>query len=336
MAARLRPYLAWPFRGSARLRLAVLLAVLVAFILAVLLAIKLTQPTSIAPGYPRVDGSTSTHPLQVLVACRRLGVSCSWQDPTDPGALRQIQPVTSTRESSGAGQQVLSLQHTGTHQSYVRLIANETDLILVARPPSEDELQAAQRAGVTLDVRPVALDAFIFLANVENPIESLDVELVRNVYQGKLTDWAQLGGAEGTIKALRRDRNSGSQELMESLVMRGAVTIEEPAVVEVVETMHGLIDRVARDGRALGYIVYYYAVNMLIDENVKIVGVGGVRPTSETIGEGTYPLVAEVYVVLRADTPGDSPTVTLRDWMLSAEGQTVVAESGYIPLPKTR
>ena len=71
---------------------------------------------------------------------------------------------------------------------------------------------------------------------------------------------------------------------------------------------------------------------MLPDENVKLLGVNGVLPTSETIASGTYPLVTGVYAVLRADLPPDSSAVLLRDWLFSEAGQAVVKESGYVPI----
>ena len=62
------------------------------------------------------------------------------------------------------------VQVHGTSEAYINLINNRADLVLVARSPSEDELILAVRLGVQLDVRPVALDAFVFLLNGENPV----------------------------------------------------------------------------------------------------------------------------------------------------------------------
>ena len=71
---------------------------------------------------------------------------------------------------------------------------------------------------------------------------------------------------------------------------------------------------------------------MLPDENVKLLGIDGVIPTSEAIANGAYSLVTEVYSVIRADMPSDSSAVMLRDWLLSEGGQDVVEESGYVPI----
>ena len=289
------------------------------------------QPLS-AANYPRVDGSTSTQPLQILAACKRLGVPYAWQeDITSQGKERRVQPLPSAVKMP-------PLQHTGTNQAYMALIQDKTDLILVARQPSEDEAKAAQQAGVKLDIRPVALDAFVFLLNSSNPLQNLSTEQIRGIYTGKETSWTKLGvkaPIEGSSKidAYRRPRNSGSQELMESLVMRGMKMIDVPDMLQ--QGMEGMMNAVNQNPRGIGYIVYYYASTMLSYGNIKLIGVDGVMPSAATIANRTFPLVAEVYVVTRADIPTSHPAAIMRDWLLSSEGQAVVAESSYVPLAKT-
>lgn len=299
----------------------------------------------IASDYPRVDGSTSTQPLQMLFACKRLGLACTWGDPA-PGTIeRQVRADTGGVLSVltlGPARRLQSLQHTGTNQSYMRLISGDTDLILVARLPSEDEAKAAQQAGVTLDAKPVALDAFVFLLHRLNTDSNLTLEQVRGIYGGKLTNWKQVGGTipstqdddSGEIHAYRRDRNSGSQELMESLVMKGEPMAGLPSMPDtrVVKSMDGMIRTVNWDPNAIGFIVYYYASYMIQAENVRLASIEGVYPSAGSIANRTYPLVSDVYAVTRADTPATHPAIELRDWMLTPEGQAIVAASGYVPL----
>jgi phosphate transport system substrate-binding protein len=71
---------------------------------------------------------------------------------------------------------------------------------------------------------------------------------------------------------------------------------------------------------------------MLPTEGVKLIGVDGVPPTSENIADRSYPLTTEVYAVIREGLRDDHSAVLLRDWLLGAEGQAVVEESGYVPI----
>jgi phosphate transport system substrate-binding protein len=292
----------------------------------------------IAADYPRVDGSTSTLPLQRLVACKILGASCVWVEGIF-GPERWIAQILAAGEPISPELDVLNtLHHTGTHESYLNLIGGAVDLILVAREPSDDELSLAETEGVALDARPVALDAFVFLVHADNPIPTLSLDAIRGIYTGALTRWSELGIDEplgddpgNAIHAYLRNPNSGSQELMEALVMQGRAMIEAPDMI--LESMIGPINAISTDVAGIGYSVYYYATAINPDESVRLLAIEDVPPESGTIAERRYPLTAEVYAVLRADTPADSTAALLRDWLLGAEGQRTVAQSGYVPLP---
>lgn len=301
--------------------------------------------SEIARDYPRVDGSTSTLPLQRVIACYILGVPCAWGEWEFFGTERSIAPDPEADVPPDLAERIYNMWHNGTHGSYVNLIENNTDLILVARSPSQDELDAARDRGVTLDARPVALDAFVFLLHVDNLVDNLDLGAVRGIYIGEITAWADVGGAVQQsaaggreIHPYQRNPNSGSQELMEKLVMQGAPMVEAPDMI--LETMMGPVNVIGGgpfeedtgDPLGIGYSVYYYAVFIFPHERVKLIGIDGVMPTSENIASRAYPLTAEVYVVVREGMPRDSTAVMLRDWLFTEEGQATIAESGYVPI----
>ena len=96
-----------------------------------------------------------------------------------------------------------------------------------------------------LEIHAVALDAFVILANTENPVESLQQQDVRAIYTGEITRWNQVGGQAQEINPYQRNRNSGSQELMEKLIMRGEAMIDAPDMS--LEGMMGPINALASD-----------------------------------------------------------------------------------------
>jgi phosphate transport system substrate-binding protein len=304
-----------------------------------------TLRTALAAQYPRVDGSTSAHPLQRTIACDLLGAPCVWSAKPTDNVERTFIPDAAANIPEQMAKAILGVKHTGTHTAYLNLIEGKTDVILVARAPSADELQAAKAQNIQLDVRPAALDAFVFLVNIQNSVDNLSLETLRDIYAGKITMWTKLGVhvnfmsmTPPMIHAYQRERNSGSQELMEQLVMQGTPMIDAPNMI--VTTMLGPFNAIGGhpvsgggDPLGLGYSVYYYAAVMFAYDKVKMIGVNGVKPTSETIAARTYPLAAEVYVVMRSGMPQDGPASMYRDWLLTRDGQCVVAQSGYVPLP---
>ena len=63
------------------------------------------------------------------------------------------------------------------------------------------------------------------------------------------------------------------------------------------------------------------------------IAMDGVEATYDTIRRRKYPLTTEVFVVTRKGLVPTEPAARLHDWLLSPEGQSVVRESGYVPLP---
>jgi phosphate transport system substrate-binding protein len=290
---------------------------------------------ALAADYPRVDCSTSALPLQRLIACEVLGVACIWV--AQWGGESGIWPSDADMLPDGDGDQIARIRASGTHDAYMNLIAGNADLILVARAPSQDEFDAADAAGVRLDMQPVARDAFVFVVNSENPRGDFTLDEIRAVYAGQITSWGALGvetplsdDPANPIRPYIRDRDSGSQELMNALVMRGMPMIDAPNLV--MRTMIGLTSSVEWDRAGIGYSVYYYTVFIAPADDIKLAAIDGTLPTTFTIADGSYPLVTDVYAVIRADAAADSPAARLRDWLLTGTGQAVVAESGYVPV----
>ena len=303
------------------------------------------EPNSITQNYPRVDSSTSARPLNDLIVCHFYKLSCQWEWHLESKSERYVQFLGYSQMDKDyfiVHETLLPLVvDTGTHNAYMNLINREKDFILVARLPSTDELMEAKAMGITLDARPVALDAFVILAHADNPVDAITLSQIRGIYSGQITNWNQIGGLDLPIHAYQREENSGSQELLKALIMGDIPTINAPEMIAYTmggpfNAIQGLDDPTfggPGDPNGIAYSVYYYTWFIMGPlQDVKILAVEGVRPTSKTIANQTYPLLAPVYVVIRDGEPADSTSVLLRDWLLTPEGQRVVEESGYIPI----
>jgi phosphate transport system substrate-binding protein len=279
------------------------------------------MPVLTGDDYPRIDGSTSTAPLGATIACSLLDVPCIWVDFID-GNNYMMPDLTNYQG------EFPEINHSGTHSAYLNLINREVDLILVARLPSADELDLAVLSGITLVTQPVALDAFVFILNENNLVEGLTLEEVQRIYTGELTNWEQVGGDDGEIHPYQRDEQSGSQQLMEELVMKDLPMIDAPLMVLM--KMIAPFYAISEDPLGIGYSVYYYEENMAPNEMVKSIAVDGIKPDRESIQARQYPFTTEVYAVVRADSPPSSTAIHLRDWLSTPAGQDLIEQSGYI------
>lgn len=318
--------------------------------------------------YPRTDGSTSTLPLERVLACRVFGAPFVWGGPEE--LRRAFAPVREPPSLGGmpfdSGVRVavplaerfaraavvadvwdpdherlaaiingLLVRHRGTHEAWVRLIEGEADLVFVARLPNDRERALAEQQGVDVESVPIAKDAFVFLASRLNPVSSLTLPQIRGIYRGEITNWREVGGADEGIRPYGREANSGSQALFHRLVLPAS---ELPARRRdlIQDSMIGPFSALETDTTGIAYTVWYYAWVMAVVPEVKVLALDGVDPTPATIADGRYPLVTTVYAAVRADAPEQAPARRLLAWFSTPSGQEAVAASGYVPTRAAR
>ena len=256
--------------------------------------------------YPHVDGSTSMLPLSRALMMASTGVS--------------------------AQEAELRISHSKTTLSFYALVSGEADLLLVARP-AQEAFDYAEDMGVELEMRPIGVDALVFLTSDKNPVDSLTQQQAVGIYTGAIANWKEVGGADAEIVAYQRNETSGSQVMMENVVMDGRLMTDAPVEYRPSE-MGALVDEVAsyrNSADAIGYSVYYYVTEMYMREGVKLLAIDGVAPSNETIASGEYPYTQYNYAVIRKDEREDSPARQLFDFLTTPEGKALMAAQGYVP-----
>ena len=216
--------------------------------------------------------------------------------------------------------------------AYHSLIAGDKDLILVAAP-NQDVMDAAARAGVTLEVIPIAKDALVFLTNQANPVTNLTQKQVKEIYTGAVTNWKQLGGTNAPILAYQQPEVSNPQTFFLQLAMGDAPLMDAPHELRP-DPQGRLEDAVSvYDGAqdAIGYSMSHDVQQMYGKDNVHLISIDGVSPTGEAISDQSYPYQAYYYAVVRTTEPENSTSRQLIDWLLTWEGQQTASGTGYVP-----
>ncbi len=255
---------------------------------------------------PKIDGATALAPYYEAMA------ACVLQ--TDIDTARQY------------------VQCSKTDGAYDNLINGSVDMIFCSMPSSEQQA-AAEQAGVQFETTPFLNGGFVFFVNKDNPVDSLSIQQLHDIYTGEITNWSEVGGEDKEIVAFQRPNNSGSQTGMYKYVCPEEEIMEAPTE-KVIASMEGIIDAVAAYDNAedsIGYSYYYYVANMHYSDKIKLLQIDGIEPSDETIGNGTYPIINPSLMVIRADTPEDSPVRQLIDWVCSDEGKAIAVAQGYIP-----
>lgn len=271
--------------------------------------------------FPIIDGSTSTLPMHAAI-------------------------VAAFFPESGASGETLPLQHSKTVPSYHRLIDGEVDLILVPYA-SEAVRNYAKEANVELEFARVAAEALIFITPIENTVDNITREAVRQIYLNYgIKNWSELGGADRELVPLCRNADSGSQSQLDNLVLQNEPMHPDIEKNYVELTMDGMLTLTAfyhnggiggepTNSYALGYTLYSYLQmedRMTgIADQLKILAFDGVEATEETILDETYPLADGYYAVVRHDLPEDHPARMVQAWLMSEDGQRAIERYGFMP-----
>lgn len=288
---------------------------IVALLLAVLLLTACSAPANpeenlfvfTEENLPVLDGSTSMLPLGQAVVSVLLGESA--EEVSD------------------------LLDFHRTTESFRYLMRGESDLLLVAEPNSV-VFEEMEQQGFAYEMQPIAKEALVFIVNADNPIDSLTVEQLQGIYTGQITNWSQVGGEDVDIVPFQRNATSGSQVLMDKLVMGELEMMQAPQewIPGEMDTLMAGVRGYEDSAAAIGYSVYYYAEDMRMAEGMKIISVDGTEPTDDTIASDAYPLINPYFAVMGAENDADSPTRILYDWLVSADGQKVLESQGYVPV----
>ena len=274
--------------------------------------------------YPSIDGSTVCVPLAMELARQWLGLE---EEDLNGFVNFSTTPYAYDRLTEGKGNPTVTIVSRG-----VMMDPDHPVDIVLGTGPNADERQAALDAGKDLRMVPVCYDAFVFLVNGENLVDSLTVDQIRGIYTGAIPLWDMVGGEKGLrIDAYQRPHGSGSQTAMEEMVMDGfALTAAKENYIS-----DGMSDLIAQVGSydnarsAIGYSYLYYVDTLYKSGAVKVLHVDGAAPDPEGLRSGAYPFTVYYYAVYDAS---NETAAAFADWLVSDEGQECVHQAGYVTL----
>ena len=220
---------------------------------------------------------------------------------------------------------------SNTPDAYRNLTEGTVDMIFCALP-SEEQVLAAQEAGVEFEYHTILNGGFVFFVNKDNPVDSLTLEQLRGIYSGKITNWKELGGEDIEIVPYQRNEGSGSQTGLYRYILPKTEVMPTPTEL-IASEMGDIIDAVAHyenSKGAIGFSYYYYVASMHYSDQIKLLGVDGVIPGNDTIGDGTYPLLNQSQIVINKNTPSDSVVRKIIAWAEGEEGAKLAEENGYV------
>ena len=254
--------------------------------------------TSEVSGTVVTAGSTSVQPLSEELAAAFMDVN--------PGITVEVQ-------GGGSGQGI-------------KAIAEKiADFGALSRNVKDEE-----KASVTEEF-VIAKDGVAVVVNPASTVENLTIEQIKQIYIGEITNWSEVGGDDAPIVVVSREEGSGTRGAFTEITK---VTEKNEAGEEVDSTtkdalVQGSTGAVMQTVATTPITIGYVSLGSLGD-TVKAVKVEDVAPTTETVLSGEYKISRPFLYVIGGELTEASQMYI--DFVMSAEGQAIVEESGFIPV----
>jgi len=223
----------------------------------------------------------------------------------------------------------IEIQAHGSGTAFPDLAAGKCDIAMASRPIKPEEAAALARLGDMTSPaceHVVGLDGLAIVVNRSNPVSALAVSQVAAIFTGQIADWREVGGTAGPIHILSRDDRSGTWDTFKALVLGKGLLAAGAARLE---DSRDLSDRVASDPNAIGFIGLPYirsAKAVAISE----AGATPLLPNRLTVATEDYLLSRRLFFYIAA-----APDPLVRrfvEFSLGSDGQTIVAQNGFVEL----
>jgi len=206
--------------------------------------------------------------------------------------------------------------------------AKTVDIGMSSRDVTKDELAKYPNFVITT----VAHDGIAVIVSPQNEIQYITPDQVKNIYLGKITKWTEISGANvpntnNAIVLVGRDSASGTRSYFDESVLLKAT----PSSKMLEKNSNGAVTQtIAQTPGAIGYVSIGY-----VSSDVKAVPIWYnydkiITPSAATVKDKSYPLSRDLYIITNGQPSG--LTKDFISYILSADGQKIVADEGYVPL----
>lgn len=167
----------------------------------------------------------------------------------------------------------------------------------------------------------IGKEGIVIAVNNENNISDLTIEQIRDIFNGNIKNWKEVGGKDLPIHVITREEGSGTRSAFESIVMDNT-EIKSDAVVQ--SSTESVKQSVASDPEAIGFVSLAHMSN-----DVKALLVESVEPSEKTVANGEYELQRPFLFLIKGKETGI--VKEFLDWVKSPTGTKIIKEEGIVP-----
>ena len=212
----------------------------------------------------------------------------------------------------------IEVQQVGSSAGIKNTIDGTSDLGMSSRDLKDEETKE-------VDGTQIAIDGIAVITNTANKVTNLTSEQVKDIFTGKITNWKEVGGEDAQIVVVSREDGSGTRDGFQDIL--GFESDELTKDAQICDGSGNVKSTVEGNENAIAYISFGYLGDTLND-----VKIDGVEPTDANVVDGKYPISRPFIVVNKKDGLSDVAKAFV-DFIMSEEGQNIVAEEGFIKAP---
>jgi len=219
----------------------------------------------------------------------------------------------------------------GSGIGFAALQNNTTDIADASRPIKPAERAACIKIfGKSPREYKVALDGLSVYVNGDNPINELSLDQLEQIFTGKARNWKQFGGKDSPITVYSRENSSGTYEFFKEHVLKGH---DFTSSAQTMQGTAALLQSVSRDPNGVGYGGAAYGHGAKALKIKKTPDSQAVEPSEDNVVTGKYPIWRYLYNYMNPEKDKGDIAAYL-NWIRSADGQKIVKDVGYYPLPE--
>lgn len=171
----------------------------------------------------------------------------------------------------------------------------------------------------------VALDGIAIVVNANCGVDDLTVEQIASIFKGEITNWKEVGGADLEIACIGREAGSGTRDGFESITK----TEDTCKLSQELTSTGAVIEAVKNSENAIGYASLSAAEGQ---DGIKLLTVGGVTCSEETVKDGSYEIQRPFNLVTKDGEALSPAAQAFFDYATSADAAELIRAAGAVPV----
>ncbi len=208
-------------------------------------------------------------------------------------------------------------QFTGSSAGIEAVLNGTSDIGNSSRALKQSEIEK----GIVENI--VALDGIAVIVDAKNPVSDLTLEQVRDIYEGKIRNWKELGGKDMGIVVIGREAGSGTRSAFEEIIDAE----NKCDYSQEIESTGAVVGKVEATEGAIGYV----SLDVLHSSTAKPVKINGFEPNAENIKNGTYAISRPFVMATKGQIEEQSEAVQeLFKFLKTEDGKMIIEKVGLI------